>query len=172
MADEQRARTDKENSEAKSTSPNPARVALQGLRGSQVAATSRLDDMPGSVTPLTQPQDELGFSKAHDGRTKSRESAQTSPMSTSSVVRTPTALNMGNGVAVASPSQMDDAPGDEDEGPRESSGEERRGGGSFEDEGRSNKAFTFPGPLGAQVHRTSSLPQVNYRYVPPLRISY
>ena len=168
VIDEQRARADEGASEARQTSPNPKRKTLENLLAATNSQMSKLNDAPSSSSTLSKPLAEIAASIDIPSGAESGDLSQTSPQSTASnttLDRVSTALDMGNGVAVASPGQIDDALGDDDESSRQSH-RDAKGEGAYEDETRSNKAFTFPGPMAGQVHRTSSLPQSGYgRYV-------
>ncbi|KAL2046039.1 hypothetical protein N7G274_001486 [Stereocaulon virgatum] len=170
LRDEQRA---KEEATARQHSPNPAAKALQNLLGSQSSGMSKPQDAPKEAITLSKPLAEVAPSiqaPSVEGKALSQNenTMQTSPQSTASfrtLESTPAATITANGASVASPGQMDDVQGDDDESPhsdvRQQTGDD--GSGADPDEGRSTKAFTYPGPmLGAQTHRTSSLPQSGY----------
>lgn len=155
---------DKARIEAGHSSPNPARKALEGLLAPQDSGMSFIQDAP-SAPILSGPRPVVAPSIQVPPISLSGDKLQTSPQSTSSsgaIDSAQTNTTNADGASIASPGQMDDASGDGDDDPRSSSA--RQGDiGSISDEGPSNKAFTFPGPLMAgQVHRTSSLPQSGY----------
>lgn len=163
--------------EGRQTSPNPARNALGHLSGSQASGMSRLQDAPNEASTLSRPLAELapsikvpttGVSVASSDATSMASPQNTARFTTSG--STATASITANGTSVASPGQMDDVVGeddedDDDDGPGQSENGHGRDdtAGTDPEEGRSNKAFTYPGPmLAAQAHRTSSLPQPGY----------
>jgi len=174
IADQQRARQEQEAVEARQTSPNPTRKALGDLLGSQ-SGMSRLQDASSQANTLSGPLAEVASSikvstvNQDEGTTlaESEGTVQTSPQSATSLgtLGSTTAVTVtANGASVASPGQIDVA-GEEDAG--QGQHEHRRLGDDASsadlEEGRSNKAFTYPGPmLSAQAHRTSSLPQSGY----------
>ncbi|KAL9131865.1 MAG: hypothetical protein Q9217_000311 [Psora testacea] len=165
IADEQRARAEGVSIEAQQMSPNPARKALGDLLATSTAPMSRLDDGPSTTPTLSKPLAEVAPSIQIPLTSEGGENVQTSPQSSSSnatLDRIPNVTNISNGVSVASPGQMDDAIGDEDEGHCQNSSDETRQDGAYAAEARSKKAFTYPGPIGGQTHRTSSLPQSGY----------
>ena len=141
---------------------------------------SRLQDAPNEASTLSKPLAEVAPSinspNAGSLRASSETPAQTSPRSTASFSASGTpavATITANGTSVASPGQMDDVTGEEDEEDDEDDDDARgqsgndqgkdNAGGTDPEGGRSNKAFTYPGPvLTAQTHRTSSLPQSGY----------
>ena len=168
VVDEQRARADEGALDARQTSPNPAKKTLENLLAATNSQMSKLNDAPSSSATLSKPLAEVATSIDIPSGAESGDLSQTSPRSTASnttLDRVSTALDMGNGVAVASPGQIDDALGDDDRSPCQTH-QDGKSDGAYEDETRSNKAFTFPGPMTGQVHRTSSLPQSGYgRYV-------
>ena len=134
---------------------------------------SRLQDAPSEASTLSKtlvektPSVKLPIAKGSVAPSESP--VQISLQSTAAPPST------ANGTPVASPGQMDDVVGeddeddddddDDDDGPGQSeTGRVRNDDvGTDPEEGRSNKAFTYPGPmLAAQAHRTSSLPQSGY----------
>ena len=166
--------------EGRQTSPNPARAALAHLSGSQASGMSKLQDAPNEASTSSKPLAEVAPSikipVAGGSVAPTEVTVQTSPRSAaefSASGRTMAAGITANGTSVASPCQMDDVAGeddeddddDEDDGRGQSENGQGRGdAGGIDPEGaRSNKAFTYPGPmLTAQAHRTSSLPQSGY----------
>ena len=170
LLDEQRAR---EEQAARQHSPNPAAKALQDLLESQSSGMSRPQDAPKEAITLSKPLAEVAPSiqaPSGDGQALSQNEStvQTSPQSTASfrtLDSTPAATITASGASVASPGQMDDVQGDDDESPQPDAHHQTGdyGSGADPDEGRSTKAFTYPGPmLSAQAHRTASLPQSGY----------
>ncbi|KAL9127654.1 MAG: hypothetical protein Q9175_007691 [Cornicularia normoerica] len=169
LVDEQRER---DSIEGRQTSPNPVRKALGLLLGSQASGMSRLQDAPSEASTLSKPLAEVappiklpitgGPIASNDAPVQTSLQSKAAPTITA------------NDTSVASPGQMDDVAGeddddddddDDDEGPGQSEiGQGRNDdGGTDLEEGRSNKAFTYPGPmLATQAHRTSSLPQSGY----------
>lgn len=181
LVDEQRER---DGLQGRQTSPNPVRKALGHLLGSQASGMSRLQDAPNEASSLSKPLHEVAPSTKipikGGSEASSEATIQTSPQK---IANFPTSGSMAtpiittNGTPVASPGQMDDGAGedddddddadddDDDDGPgRSENGQGRdNAGGTDPEGGRSNKAFTYPGPiLAAQAHRTSSLPQSGY----------
>ncbi|KAL9639887.1 MAG: hypothetical protein Q9164_000635 [Protoblastenia rupestris] len=165
IADEQHARAEGESSEGRQMSPNPARKAIGDLLAASAAPMSRINDGPSNTPTLSGPLAEVASSIQMPLTAEGREVMQTSPESISSnatLDRMPTITNASNGIPVASPGPMDDAIGDEDEGPHHINRDDIKPDDAYGAEGRSNKAFTYPGPMGGQTHRTSSLPQSGY----------
>ena len=161
IADEQHMRAEEERIEARRMSPNPARKAIGDLLAASAAPMSRIEDAPSASVTLSKPLAELASSVEIPVTSEGGETLQTSPQSTSSnwtSDKMPTATSLSNGVSVASPGHLDDAFG-EDDGQQS---KDLRDDAAYGGEGRSNKAFTYPGPIGGQSHRTSSLPQSGY----------
>ena len=177
LVDEQKER---DKIEARQTSPNPARKAIERLSGSEVSGMSRIQDAPNQASTLGQPlapelAPSIKLSIAGGSVAPDEAKGQTSPQSVanfSASGSTATASITANGTSVASPGQIDDIAGEDDEddddeadrrGQSENDQGNGDGGGTDQEGGRSNKAFTYPGPmLTAQAHRTSSLPQSGY----------
>ncbi|KAG8525418.1 uncharacterized protein KY384_009062 [Bacidia gigantensis] len=164
IADERRKRTEGLGISEQEISPNQAQKTLQSLTavGSQL---SRPTDAPTTSASPDRPTADVVPSMTTASRVENHGGQNTSPQSDSSNVtlkRMPTAMSVSNGDAVASPGQLDDASGEDEESPRSSNREHDRESSSNQDDGRSNKAFTFPGPMGGHPHRTSSLPQSGY----------
>jgi len=174
LADEQRARREEQAFiEARDTSPNPALQALGDLLGAHSDVMSRSQDAPSGATTLSKPLTDVAPSiqvptSGATAPSQTESITQTSPQSTASfgtVVSTPAGTITANEASVASPGQMEDLVGDDEEdSTRQGNRQLGEDAGSAEpDEGRSNKAFTYPGPmLSAQAHRTQSLPQSGY----------
>ena len=178
LVDERRER---DRIEGRQTSPNPARKALGRLLGSQASGMSTLQDAPTEASILSKPLVEVAPSIklpiAGSSVAPSEATIETSRQSTAGFM-TPanTALPTvtANGTSVASPGQMDDVVGEDEDDEDDDEDDDARGqsengqgrddaGRREPEEGRSNKAFTYPGPmLAAQAHRTSSLPQSGY----------
>ena len=178
LVDEQRER---DRVQGRQTSPNPAKEALGHLSGLQASGMSRLQDAPNQASTLSKPLAEVAPSIklpiAGGSVASSEATVQTSPRSAASFSasgNTAAATIIANGTSVASPGQMDDVTGEDDEDDDEDEDDNGRGqsenaqrrddaSGADPEGGRSNKAFTYPGPmLSAQAHRTSSLPQSGY----------
>ena len=143
---------------------------------------SRLQDAPNEASTLSTPLAEVAPSiklPLTKGSVASSEATvQTSPQSAASFSASGSATAAtitANGTSVASPGQIDDVAGEDDEDDddddddeddrRQSENSQGRdhAGSTNQEGGRSNKAFTYPGPiLTAQAHRTSSLPQSGY----------
>lgn len=166
VADEQRAREEQARIEGGKTSPNPARKTLSDLLASQIRPMSRLQDAPSALNGISEALAEVAPSiQMTSGQ--GVDTLQTSPQSISSfstLDNTPAATATTNGASVASPAPMDNDGAEEDELAHRDNRDHPRDRGVGPDEGRSNKALTFPGPLpGGQAHRTSSLPHAGYR---------
>ncbi|KAK3167927.1 hypothetical protein OEA41_004373 [Lepraria neglecta] len=123
ILDEQRAR---EEQTARQHSPNPAAKAIRDLLESQSSGMSRPQDAPKEAITLSKPLAEVAPSiqaPSGDGQALSQNEStvQTSPQSTASfrtLDSTPAATITANGASVASPGQMDDVQGDDDESPQ------------------------------------------------------
>lgn len=176
VGDEQQARAGQDILEARQTSPNPARKAIGDLLGSE-SGMSRIQDAPGQGPNVSKPVADVASSikvpaaPTQDGTTTPLHTegvTQTSPRSTASfgtLANTPAPTITADGASVASPGQMDGVAGEDDEGQpqKDHPHSDDDTAGADPEEGRSNKAFTYPGPmLSAQAHRTSSLPQSGY----------
>ncbi len=176
IAEERRAKAEQVSLEGRQMSPNPARKALGDLLKSQ-SGMSKLQDAPSQATSLSKPLAEVAPSIKLPDTVEKENSTTPSPdhgtlraslqgtESFGTVESTAAATITANGVSVASPGQMDDVAGEDDEAQGHSEhphdGDDTNRGD--QDESRSNKAFTYPGPmLSAQAHRTSSLPQSGY----------
>ena len=168
VLDEKRARATEEAIDSRQTSPNPAKKTLENLIAATASQMSKIGDGPDSSSSLSKPLAEVASSIDVGPQTQSHDAGQTSPQSTASdttLEKIPATLTMSNGVAVASPGRMDDMPADGEESPHQSE-RRRKVEGIYEEETRSSKAFTYPGPMTMQIQRTSSLPQAGYgRYV-------
>ena len=167
IRDEQRAKEEQARIQVGQTSPNPARKAIEGLFATQNAAMSRIQDAPVAPT-LSEPLAAVAPSiQVASGPQTSDITMQTSPKSMSSFGtngNAQIATITTNGASVASPGQMDDGVGEDEEDAHHGDHRHpRRDDGGTYDEGRNNKAFTFPGPLPGHAHRTASLPQSGYR---------
>lgn len=166
MADGKRQREEDEMAESRRTSPNPARNAITALLGTQSSDSSKPQNVTNAATTMSEPVAAVATSIKVPELSQGDNTLQTSPVSMSSggtsESTTVGAMNT-NGASVASPSQIDESLGDEDE----TSSRHIKNGIVNSDtadaeEGRSNKAMTFPGPLlSAQVtdaRRGMSLP--------------
>ena len=175
IIDKNQARKEQELLEARQTSPNPAQQALGNLLAPQ-SGMSKLQDAPSlansSSKPLVEAASTIKVSEpVEDKASKSllgnNGIGHTSPQdaeSFSNPESTPAVTITANGASVASPGQMDDVVGeDEDSQGRREDPDLGDDPSRDPDEGRSNKAFTYPGPMpSAQAHRTSSLPQSGF----------
>ena len=176
VAEKQRGRAEQEKFEAKQTSPNPVQKVLGNLLGSQ-GGMSRKQDAPSQESSLRNNSTELAsptkrqatvdqdrsLTPGRDEGSLQTKSWNTPTLSSHEIMTSATIT--ANGVSVASPGQIDDSLGDEDEirGHGDSRHLADHAHSADPDEGRSNKASTYPGPLlSAQVYRTSSLPQSGY----------
>ena len=174
LIDEQRAREEQETIEARQTSPNPARKVLGDLLGARPGGMSTSQDAPSEADALGKPladaapSTRLATDVAPATLSRPDSVMHTSPQSLTSygtLDSTPAGAITANGASVSSPGQMDDVTGDDEEDSNiHDDHHVGDGQGSEEaDEGRANKAFTYPGPmLSAQAHRTQSLPQSGY----------
>ena len=174
--DEQRAKAQLESVEARQTSPNPARKALADLSGLQ-SGMSRLQDAPSQASATSKPLADAASSIKVPNPIGSESSTTPSPNentihsslhrsgSFGSIDSTPAPTIIANGASVASPGQLEDVMGEDDEAREQGKNAHLidNTGRLEPDDGRSNKAFTYPGPMSsAQAHRTSSLPQSGY----------
>lgn len=164
-----------ENAECRQTSPNPARNAIGALLATQSNSISKSEitrnatktttvSVPAVAFPTKPPSDS---SNKVPEISPGENTMQTSPVSISSfgtLESAPTGALHTNGASVASPGQIDESLADEDE---TTSRRVKNGAPNNilqeADEGRSNKALTFPGPLlgpqvGADPRRGMSLP--------------
>ncbi|MCJ1298514.1 hypothetical protein MMC08_001304 [Hypocenomyce scalaris] len=168
MADERRQREDKQRDAAQQQTPNPARAALGALLGDQGDGMSRPQDAPSAATTMSEPMATAAKSITIPDKTQSDNSMQTSPLSTSSfstLDSTAVATATANSTTVASPGQIGgDIAHKEAETPRDNG---NRGDGPEPEDGHSNKAFTFPGPLlstqgSSEARRGMSLPHSGF----------
>lgn len=166
MADNKRQREEDERIRSRMTSPNPARTAAGALLGGQLAGMSRIHEGPNATNAISGPIAEIAASLKAPETSQGESILQTSPVSISSL-GTLESTGMGilsaNGVSVASPGRIDEHPAQEEEGIlRLGHDKVSSDTASQPDEGRSNKAMTFPGPLlGAHIgdaRRGMSLP--------------
>ncbi len=166
IADEKRAGREGANLEDRQTSPNPNPTQkVIDLLAAQMSPTSRKEDGPSGANSISTPLAEVAPSINFNSNAQTEDVVQTSPQSTASFVshdKAPATTITSNGASVASPGHMDDALGEDDGSPRQSFPDDVKDDSAHLDEGRSNKAFTYPGPMGAQAHRTASLPQSGY----------
>lgn len=172
ITDEKRVRAEQELEEARQTSPNPQRIALGSLLGSHTGM-STVKDAPDQANILSRPLAEEASSvnavniERSTNPSSKREDEQTTLQELGSfgaIESTPVAAITANGASVASPGQMDDVEEDDTAiGANQTSRSDDDKSKGDTDEGRANKAFTYPGPLlSAQAHRTASLPQSGY----------
>lgn len=166
MADNKRQREEDERIRSRQTSPNPARILAGALSGNQLSNMSRINEGPNATNVISGPVAEVVASLKAPETSQGESILQTSPVSVSSL-GTLESTSMGmlnaNGVAVASPGRMDEAPAQDEEGLlRLGQDKVSSDTASQPDEGRLNKAMTFPGPLlGAHpgdARRRISLP--------------
>lgn len=166
MADRKRQREEDEWMKSRQTSPNPARAAVGALLGNQLSGMSKVHDGPNATNSMSGPIAEVVTALRASEASQSESILQTSPVSMSSL-GTVESANMGminaNGVAVASPGRMEETPAPDEEGMlRLGHDKVSSDTASQPEEGRVNKAMTFPGPLlGAHIgdaRRGMSLP--------------
>ena len=173
LLDEKRAREEHARIEARQQSPNPARQALGDLLALQSGGMSTPKDAPKEAPTLSEPLAEVASSihiPSAEGQAQLQNSStvHTSPQSTASfrtLDSTPVATITANGASVASPGQFDEIQGNDNEGQGQDVHHQAHddANSADPDEGRSLKAFTYPGPiLSAQAHRTQSLPQSGF----------
>ena len=176
LADEQQAKAEQVLVNARQTSPNSARKAIGELSGPQ-GGMSKLQDAPNQANLLGQSPHEIASSdqvsqaaeyQKLTSRSPNQGAVQTDVESTQNTITAespPVATVTANGAPVASPAQMEDVLGEDDEARGHGQHPPLDGSTGIEDpdESRSNKAFTYPGPgPSLQAHRTSSLPQSGY----------
>lgn len=151
MVDKKRLREEDEQPESRQTSPNPARSAIGALLGSHSSATSRAHDIPRDLTTESEPVIAVSSSIKVPEIAHGDNAVQTSPVSISSrgtLENTTMGAMNTNGASVASPGQIDENIGDDDETALHKSNHGNSSSNVTDvDEGRSNKALTFPGPL-------------------------
>ncbi|KAL9098736.1 MAG: hypothetical protein Q9163_005659 [Psora crenata] len=179
IADQQRARAEGARTEARQTSPNPARKAIGDLLAASSIPMSKLDDAPSDPPTLSKPLAEVAPSLQISLASDRAEMMQNSPKSVSSPATwrrlAPTTTTNNNDdsnglISGPGPGQMDDAVGDDDDleddnerGSRQNSRDGTGHEGAYGVEARSNKAFTYPGRMAGQPHhRTASLPRSGY----------
>ena len=156
MADGKRKRDEEERIESRQTSPNPARHAIGALLG---GGMSKVQDAPSAANTMNDAVAAVASSIKAPEISHGESGIQTSPVSMSSL-GTMDNMMLGtinaNGASVASPGQIDEGIRDEDDTASRRSNNGTSGDNITEpDEGRSNKAMTFPGPLlSAQVTET------------------
>lgn len=174
-ADVNRRRGGGENAECRQTSPNPIRNAIGALLATQsnsISKSGNATNIPktatDSVPAVALPTEPPGSSSIKVPETSPGENTvQTSPVSISSfgtLESAPTGALHTNGASVASPGQIEESLPDEDGTPsRHVKNGTPNNNPQESDEGRSNKALSFPGPLlstqvGADPRRGMSLP--------------
>lgn len=166
MADIKRRREEEEQIKSRQTSPNPARAAVGALLGGQLSGMSRIHAGPNATNAMSGPIAEIAASLRATETPQGESVIQTSPVSISSV-GTLESTSMGilnaNGVSVASPGRIEEhTTHDDDSMLRLGHDTISSDTASQPDEGRSNKAMTFPGPLlgahMADARRGMSLP--------------
>lgn len=158
-------RLDGSSAESVPVSANPAKETLEQLTAAK-SQISKPNDAPDPTNVVNGPMADIptsgrALSVGGDGNDRLQGSLQRLP-SNAAIDRAPAPLAVDNGNTTASPSQTDDAFGDEEEGSRFNDRDEMRNNITSEENHRSNKAFTYPGPLGGPPHRSSSLPQAGY----------
>ena len=138
---------------------------------------SKPQDAPSQASPTSKPLADIASSiklpnvvdiESSTTPSPDENTIHTSLQSTESfgsIVSTPAATITANGASVASPAQLEDVTGEDDENSNQ--GQHTRLVDDVSrgepDDSRANKAFTYPGPMpSAQAHRTSSLPQSGY----------
>lgn len=166
MVDNKRQREEDERIKSRQTSPNPARILAGVLPGGQLANMSRINEGPNATNTISGPIADMAASLKAPETSQGEPILQTSPVSVSSL-GTLESTSMGmltaNGVSVASPGRIDENPAPEEEGLlRLGQDKVSSDTASQPDEGRLNKAMTFPGPLlgahAGDARRGMSLP--------------
>lgn len=167
MAAERRQRDDRQKEPgAPQQTPNPARTALGALLGEHGVGMSKPHDGPSAATTMSVPMATVAKSITLSDKAQGDSSMQTSPVSMSSfstLDSTAAATATANNTIVASPGPIAEVARNAPETPR---GNGNRGDAPESEDGHSNKAFTFPGPLlSAQVandaRRGMSLPHAS-----------
>ena len=167
MADGKRQREEDDKAESRQTTPNPSRSAIVALLGAPSSAMSKPQDASSVSTSVSEPVATVTSSVKLPEIAHGDHAVQTSPLSTSSrgtLENTTMGVMTTNGASVASPGQIDESMGNDEETERREShnGSSSNNNVSDADEGRANKAMTFPGPLlSAQLpenRRGMSLP--------------
>lgn len=168
MAAERRQRDDRQKEPgASQQTPNPARTALGALLGEHGIGMSKPYDAPSAATTMSEPMATVAKSITIPDKTQGDSSMQTSPVSISSfstLDSTAAATATAISTTVASPGHIGEVAHNDPETPR---GTGTRADGPESEDGHSNKAFTFPGPLlSAQVandaRRGMSLPHPSF----------
>lgn len=163
MADGKRKREEDERVESRQTSPNPARHAIGALLGGGI---SKALEAPNAANTMSEAVAAVSSSIKVPEISHGESAVQASPVSMSSLGTLDSTI-MGtmnaNGASVASPGQIDENMRDEDDTASRRSNNGTSGDNITEpEEGRSNKAMTFPGPLSsaqvAETRRGMSLP--------------
>lgn len=163
LADEQRAREKQTQAEARQTSPNPARQAIEGMMS---GGMSKIEDGPGASrasepSTTAAPAVRLDATKGYG-----KESMETSPPTVTAAgesAEAPSTTIITNGVSTASPGRIEDAPGEDDDGSTQSGPSPTKAGGGNLDEPRTNKPSTYPAPLqGQPPPRSATLPAPGY----------
>lgn len=148
VAAERRQREDRPKEvAAPQQTPNPARTALGALLGEHEVSMSTPQDAPSAANTMSEPMATVAKSITIPDKKQGDSSMQTSPVSMSSfstLDSTAAATVTANSTTVASPGQIGDVARNEPETPRDSG---YRGDGPESEDGHSNKALTFPGPL-------------------------
>ncbi|MCJ1288927.1 hypothetical protein MMC34_000458 [Xylographa carneopallida] len=145
MSEQKKRKIEFEREQARQQSPNPQTAALGALLGAQGNGMSRPSDAPAAATTLNATIASIAPVLSIPNNAPGESSLQTSPVSMSSfgtLDSTGATTTTANGAQVASPAHMteDSTHGSES---RPTYTPIRAG----TDDGHSNKAFTFPGPL-------------------------
>ena len=164
-----------ENAGCRQTSPNLARNAIGALLATQSNSISKSENARNAAKTTTDSAPAVALPTKTPGTSSVKvleispgeNTMQTSPVSISSfgtLESAPTGALHTNGASVASPGQIEESLADEDE----TVSRRIKNGAPNNilqeaDEGRSNKALSFPGPLlgsqvGADLRRGMSLP--------------
>ena len=161
LAGEKRQPESSDRTIDRQTSPNPAMQAIESLRGSNDQKMSRIQDAPDQATSVGGPV-AAAVATTIPNSARDEGAIQRSPVSTMSAGTSDSftvASAPANGISVASPGQMSQGTNNDD---HSDNGHESDMRGTDPQDGHSNKAMTFPGPLlsapMSDVRRGMSLP--------------
>ena len=145
--EQKRRKIEVEKQNLPGTSPNPQLKALGALLGTDKDSMSRPEDAPTTTDPHTMSEAVAAIAPiiSIPPQASGEGSVQTSPVSLTSSIGTAESTSITaistNGLHVASPGQM----GEDDRGPSGPRHEKQTG--QQTEDGSSNKAFSYPGPL-------------------------
>jgi len=160
MAEQKKRKLDQEKELARQQSPNPQKSALNALLEGQNNGMSKSQDAPSATNTLNAAIASVAPAILIPETVQAEGSMQTSPTSMSSLATLESAgatTMTANGAQVASPGQMM-----EEEGGGPDNTQPSTPTRADAEEGHSNKAFTYPGPLlsaqTSDARRGMSLP--------------